>query len=299
MSHPRLDLQAAQACELMLPPAEMCEIYLIGCGGTGSLLAPHLARLMRLHQEIYPDKQLRMVFVDPDLVEEKNLYRQNFVPADVGRSKAQTLAMRYGLANGVEISALSKAFDGPLYLASGERFNTSHIYIGCVDNPAGRNTIKRQLRDAAHLCLRHGRRQGRPIAFDVWLDCGNEKHSGQVLLGSSKMERNAFRTFKRKCLYLPWPSEVHPELLDDDGRSKTEKEKSQNLSCAELALSDPQSLTINNVIAAIAADYMCRLLITRDLNRFATYIDLECGFMKHCYITEKQVRKTLREARKS
>ena len=45
---------------------------------------------------------MRILVCDGDVVEEKNLIRQNFVEQDVGRNKAQVLAERYSAAFGIE-----------------------------------------------------------------------------------------------------------------------------------------------------------------------------------------------------
>lgn len=62
------------------------EIYIIGCGGVGSWLAPALALLTDPKQ---------IVLVDADVLEEKNLDRQLFKPEDIGRMKSEALAERY------------------------------------------------------------------------------------------------------------------------------------------------------------------------------------------------------------
>lgn len=62
-------------------------IYLIGCGGVGSWLAPALALLTK------PES---IILVDADKLEEKNLNRQLFAKKDIGLSKSEALAVRYG-----------------------------------------------------------------------------------------------------------------------------------------------------------------------------------------------------------
>lgn len=61
-------------------------IYIIGCGGVGSWLAPNLAMLTR-----------DITLVDGDILEEKNLNRQLFSRDDIGRNKAEVLAARHEL----------------------------------------------------------------------------------------------------------------------------------------------------------------------------------------------------------
>lgn len=61
--------------------------YVIGAGGVGSWLAPALCMLTDPKD---------VVLVDGDKLEPKNLNRQLFTKADIGRNKAEALAFRYG-----------------------------------------------------------------------------------------------------------------------------------------------------------------------------------------------------------
>ena len=57
-----------------------------------------------------------------------------------------------------------------------------------------------------------------------------------------------------------------------------------------------QSLAINQRIAAEAASYLVQL-ITGQLNRLATYLDLESGFTTSTFITEKAVAHIINNAK--
>ena len=60
------------------------KIVVIGAGGTGGYVIPHLYRLgYASHRDV------RIIVCDGDVVEEKSLIRQNFVEQDIGRNKAQ------------------------------------------------------------------------------------------------------------------------------------------------------------------------------------------------------------------
>ncbi len=61
-------------------------IYIIGCGGVGSWLAPALALLTS------PES---IVLMDADKLEEKNLNRQLFKKSDIGKTKSDALAEQY------------------------------------------------------------------------------------------------------------------------------------------------------------------------------------------------------------
>lgn len=59
------------------------------------------------------------------------------------------------------------------------------------------------------------------------------------------------------------------------------------LSCADLALADVQSLMVNQAVAGWAASYIARLLISHDLDVYATYFDLVAGSARSLAITQE------------
>ncbi|HNA87041.1 MAG TPA: hypothetical protein PLB04_15800, partial [Nitrospira sp.] len=52
-------------------------------------------------------------------------------------------------------------------------------------------------------------------------------------------------------------------------------------------------LTINSIIASHMADYLLRLVITKDLRRFATYIDMDTGSARSLAITSTEISRVL------
>lgn len=278
-----LNLSFAQAVPVFLADHNQLDIILVGCGGTGSWLAPSVARLVRLLRE--SGKTVSVYFVDPDIIESVNIPRQNFCDAELGQSKAQVLALRYGMAWGVDIIAIPERFDPDMVQW---RYKRLSILVGAVDNAAARSAIASTLQENSHSKLPHV----------WWLDCGNAKESGQVLLGSAldldQMEdafpalsgqnnQTAVPTF---CTALPAPTVQHPELLVP----LPEEIESSTLSCEQLAMLNAQSLMVNQRVAAEAADFLLRLTLTRDLRRFATYFDLSCGSARSKYTVPETVQ---------
>ena len=86
------------------------KIIMLGAGGTGGHIAPHLYRLLYALE-----RPVRFIICDGDNVEEKNLVRQNFTPADLGENKAKVLAERYSSVFGMETEYV------PEFIESGER----------------------------------------------------------------------------------------------------------------------------------------------------------------------------------
>ncbi len=270
---PEISLDFLNARRLILPVARTVNLGLVGCGGTGSWLAPSLARISRLLIDKF-DKAVNLTFIDPDRVEEKNCFRQNFCQAEIGRNKAESLAFRYGLAWGISIAAIDEPFDGPIRVASDE----ITILVGCVDNAGARQAIKKAVHtNIPRTCI--------PRTW--WLDCGNHQAAGQVLLGCGCERPEDPFELPGVCSWLPLPSTRHPELLE---YQSLEGETTENLSCADMAMLDSQGLAINQRIAAEASDYLVRLLLTKDLRKWGTYIDLESGTCKSKYIIRESSR---------
>lgn len=273
MQTPTLDLSYVNASRLLLPSAEMVALVLVGCGGTGSWLAPSVVRVARLLTE-KQHKQVRVFFVDPDRVEPKNCYRQNFCEAEVGRNKAETLAFRYGLGWGVDVMAVPDSFGPSNFATNGEK--PLVVCIGCVDNAQARGNISTSI---SNLYMADQRAW--------WLDCGNHQLSGQVLIGSGGPRPKDPFQLPGYCAWLPKPSDRHPELLEPEPEAARDETA---LSCADMALADSQGLAINQRIAAEATDYLVRMLVTRDLQKLASYIDLASGSTRSLYITRENVR---------
>ena len=235
-------------------------IVLAGCGGTGSFAALHLARLA-YEARRSGGPALDLAFVDPDTVEEKNIGRQNFCPAEIGQPKAVALATRYSLAFGLSILPGVQRFGG------GNSYADLTLVIGCVDSPLSRAQIAAAI---------GGERRGW-----WWLDAGNDEHSGQVLIGNGP---RAVIDPTLGCVGLPWPSVQEPGLV-----RKVEAKAEAELSCAELLALNAQSLMINQAMAGWLATYAYRLLLGRDLDIYQTWLDLRSGSVRSVPITEGEV----------
>jgi len=241
------------------------KIVLVGCGGTGSFLALHLARLA-YHARDRHNLPVHLTFIDPDLVELRNIGRQNFAPVEIGEYKAWSLMHRFNRAFGLDIHTAVEFFHHELLPP--ERRDDLRILIGCVDNAPARRDI--------HHALAEG------YGYSAWwLDCGNHEHAGQVLLGNRRDLTAPEIDPLGVCSGLPLPTIQHPELLA--GEPETEE---AGASCADLALADVQSLMINQAVATYAAQYIYRLVLARDLDIYATYIDLITGSARSLPITD-------------
>lgn len=279
-----LDLSFLSAANLLLSAAETWNFIMVGCGGTGSWLAPSVARIARVIQE--GGKTANVWFVDPDHVEAKNIPRQNFCEAELGQNKAATLAGRLSAAWGLDIRVSRERFN-PSKISSGSWviYDSVTVLIGCVDNAAGRKELAKALErnraDSPHRTW--------------WLDCGNMEHSGQVLFGSSVQPKQleGAMVSSKICRALPAPSLVAPDLLV----ARPEESRRDKRSCAEIQLASAQSLAVNQMVASIATDYLLRIVFG-GLNRFATYFDLASGSMRSSYCSAEEIAKFAKPAKR-
>ncbi|MDP2661342.1 MAG: ThiF family adenylyltransferase, partial [Dehalococcoidia bacterium] len=117
-------------------------IVVVGCGGTGSLVAEGLCRLFLDRPEV------NVVLVDMDRVEAHNIARQNFHPGEVGRFKTEALAQRLSQAYGREISYSTSPWSNGVYKdifmqqpAPNMVALSSGLIIGCLDNAPARAAV--------------------------------------------------------------------------------------------------------------------------------------------------------------
>src|SRR5258708_6950449 len=119
------------------PHQQISEIVLVGLGGSGSQWARSIARTvyhLREHRQHLP----AIRFVDPDIVETKNIGRQMYTSSDVGQYKAELLAKRFNAALGLNIVWYNEKFDAERHTA---RYGT--LVCGAVDNHEARRELAR------------------------------------------------------------------------------------------------------------------------------------------------------------
>jgi PRTRC genetic system ThiF family protein len=274
------------AIPVILTDHKHLHLYLIGCGGTGGWLVQTLSRLTKILTD--QGGSVSLTLIDPDIVEKVNIPRQNFTQADLGLNKAQVLALRYGMAYGVDVKAIPERFKLEMVRAD---YNSLSIIIGCVDNATARSAIA--------LTLQENPPNAAPQV--LWLDGGNTRTQGQVLLGSwsqpgqnpalfahiAQLDNGSSSLRPIGCVNLPGPSIQHPELLEP----LPEESEDHNLSCEELASRNAQSLLINQRVAVEMGEYLVELLLVKNLRRFATYFDLETGSSRSRF-TNPEILKT-------
>lgn len=244
------------------------KIVVIGAGGTGGYVIPHLYRLGYASH-----RNVRIIVCDGDVVEEKNLIRQNFVEQDIGRNKAQVQAERYSAAFGIECEYMPDFIENdkdlftltsPDFYArpySGVPETQKVILLGCVDNNKSRQMCHRVFQSQQNL---------------IYIDSGNGEHSGQVVCG---VRQNG------KTTYKPVGS-LYPDILKEEDKFPSE------LSCAERTVSAPQSVTANLTAATAMVGFLYNLLIVGEMNtRYVTFSSKQINMRAE--ITKKRKKKSI------
>lgn len=229
-------------------------VIVVGCGGNGGYLIPLIARYIATSPSEFI-RDIELVLIDGDVVEEKNILRQNFVQSDIGNKKSETLADRCNMAFGMNIRAI------PNHLNSGvldrEWANYGTLVIGCVDRHEVRHLISQKIE-------RHyaGYNSGYSAFY---IDVGNELTAGHLFMSgplSIRMNEDGFE--KRTAPIL-----IHkffPKIAEADI-------KKAEPSCADLTASGAQRMDVNVKAATLAFEAFCAVMAPGEID----YYELSFG----------------------
>ena len=230
-------------------------LVLVGCGGTGSFLAGHIARL--LTGSVIGETIGDILLIDGDSVEPKNVGRQLFSKRDIGKNKAEVLANRYNQAFGLDICWYPEFLTRDNFSEIIPHSSRNHpvLILGCLDTAAARKIILDKVMD------KWGNQAW-------WLDAGNGQYAGQIVLGSTgSIEKISSGIGAYLVEYLPYPPLVFPDLVNPV------QDIEKPLSCAEMLQSEEQSLNVNALVAGLMAE-MLRLFLTGDLSYNIVQLDI-------------------------
>lgn len=197
--------------------------YIIGVGGTGSLLARDLPQLLI-------GTKHRMMLIDGDVVERKNVVRQSFQTQDIGWNKAIALARKINTFYDIKCLAYDRYIDADsLVKLIGEKpVGMTPIIIGCVDNDATREQLEKVTER---------------LSEAVYIDSANSAYSGNVYVTAISNERH----------YGSFRSEVYPLAHD---KSPLE------MSCEEQAAAGNLQYMVTNARMAVCLLEHCFNLIS-------------------------------------
>lgn len=197
--------------------------YIIGVGGTGSLLARDLPQLLI-------GTKHRMMLIDGDVVERKNVVRQSFQTQDIGWNKAIALARKINTFYDIKCLAYDRYIDADslVKLIDEKPVGMTPIIIGCVDNDATREQLEKATER---------------LSEAVYIDSANSAYSGNVYVTAISNERH----------YGSFRSEVYPLARD---KSPLE------MSCEEQAAAGNLQYMVTNARMAVCLLEHCFNLIS-------------------------------------
>lgn len=253
----------------------------VGAGGTGGYLIPQLVRQISLRNQEHTRRTgllHTITLYDADVVEEKNLQRQNFIIQDIGKNKAEVMAMRYGRSFQQEVRYV------PEYVSDPNRFSTqiysglnsnfdkalqAVILIDCTDN----NKTRLLMRETADLL------QAKTNV--VFLSSGNEEKAGQIVCS---FKPSIFVKNSTKKTVANWKGLSGLQVLTDridtpdffDIFPNFELDKMPGeLSCAEASVSAPQNIYTNMTAANILFGYANKLLSKASISELVIFFDTD------------------------
>lgn len=270
-------LNIEKTYRVLLGEVNRFRIMLVGCGGTGSSLALALAGLA--YHARQKGIQIELTLVDHDTIQAGNVGRQHFGVASAFTGaihKVSDISLRLNAAYGLDIVAWPEKYEAHMvrdwFNHNGSSYSQVHLIIGCVDGHLGRREIAKTV-----------------TAFDggIWaIDSGNELHSGQVLIGNLTDVSRIRLDRLGLCSGLPSPYVQEPDLLEPDPAAPSQ-------SCAEMgdgaSLAETQSLMVNRMAAAIAAQYVATFVLQRQILQMGSRFNLAPPTMTSRLITETTI----------
>lgn len=221
-------------------------VLVVGCGGTGSVIA---AGLPYLHQAMiacgHPGG-LHVTLMDGDTISPANCVRQPFARCELGLHKVVVLVNRLNVFWGLDWKAV------PANLGEHQRLEETDIVIGCVDTRAARAAIQTATDNDSQV--------------DYWLDVGNTADSGQFILGEPLNEVNRRSRTRLRTVAELFPAIVDPQL-DDDGQP----------SCSAAESLEKQEPFVNQTLAQHALALLGRLFRYGTVSYHGGFVSLVSG----------------------
>lgn len=264
----------------LIGPNHKITVNLIGIGGTGSKMITLLGQLhTALNALNHPG--LYVIAWDDEKVSQHNMGRQLFSEADIGRFKSDVMVERINAFFKTEWASAPYRFEE-------ERARHANITISAVD------TIKSRL-EIENLLIKM-KQEDFNVPYDrplYWLDMGNSKKSGQVILSTPP------QCLQDRGVYLPNIFELFPDFRNQDDTNEP--------SCSIEESLNKQDLFVNNFMATYGAQLLWQLFKQGQIDYQGAFINLETlstvpiKIKKHAkprkYPTRKSQAKSVRNMR--
>jgi len=235
----------------LLNPEHPITVGLVGVGGTGSQMLNNLGRIhVALLALGHPG--LHVTAYDNDVVTEANLGRQLFTRGELDINKAVALITRVNRFYGLQWNAKPSLFDTT---------DIEHnIIITCVDKVLIRNQIGQ--------IYEHETIKGRAEEKNYyWMDLGNTKDVGQVIIGTNGMIDQPKKT-KDTVAFLPNITKLFENLEEHESSDDTP-------SCSLAEALTKQDLFVNSLLAQYGANLIWKMFRELRLEHHGVFMNLK------------------------
>jgi len=237
--------------------ANRIHFLILGGGGNGSHLIHNLTRIVKVHQDRGMGEFL-ITIADADIVEEKNITRQNFFLPDRGKAKVDVLANRYSRSHGLSIGTIREFIEDERSLIKAMDVRGFFpVVISCVDNHKTRKVVYEVFKKY-------------PEKF-LWIDCGNAEFTGQVNVGFNTARKLNEGESQAGMFKLPCVIEVFPEILNSNDLFKSEE------SCDDLGVKNNDQNIATNVLVATEVFVMINQLLNDGLSTYMVKLNAKTG----------------------
>ena len=181
----------------------MFKFYIVGVGGTGSLLARDLPKLLigTYH---------KMCLIDGDRVDKSNLVRQSYQEHDIGEYKSYALAKKINTFYDIKCECINKYITADELLWDIKNSGSFvPVIVGCVDNDKTRKLLENTFNK---------------LDAVFYLDSANSKESGNIYVVAKQGDE--LRGKLRSQVY-ELSKDIHP--LDKSCQAQTAKGEVQYL----------------------------------------------------------------------
>lgn len=239
----------------LLNSAFRTSVTVVGCGGTGTHV---LYCLAEMHKALIALGHMGLLVraYDEDIVEHHNVGRQRFGLGDIGENKSMATIARINRMYGTDWMAMPERFNPTK--ENGHRMG--NIVITAVDEGKVRNQV--------HKCFKHSigmghmrevmmqyQEHGLSLHTRYWLDLGNDKDYGQVVLAAEDL----------------------PTRIDLFGKAPEVKQQG---SCSTEESLRSQDLFINQTIAVTGVNLLWQLFRKGGLRFNIVYVNIGTGAMR-------------------
>lgn len=230
-----------------LATGKSVRVAVVGAGGTGSQVITALAQMHHALRSLeHPG--LDVTVIDDDVVSPSNVGRQWFFSSDVGMPKARVLVNRVNMTLGTNWQS------AVVRLSASDKLD-ARLVIGCVDTRVARFNIMRALEEGC-------------VGSAYWLDFGNRRYDGQVILGQVTRARRKTNAETK----LPHAGELFPDIIDPNVIDPDE-----GPSCSLAEALTKQSLFINRTLVGHGMAMLWELLHTGQIEYHGVFVNLKTG----------------------